>query len=89
MRDFQVTFETLKQSFSSACSIHLTVPLIRLKNYFNFEEKKILINSFFMTNLSYSPLVWMLSSSSSLKKIKNLQKRTLGFLCNDHEISYK
>ena len=34
-------------------------------------------------------LVWMLSSSSSLKKIENLPKRALNFLCNDFEISYE
>ena len=60
--------------------------LIRLKKFMNFEEKKILINSYFMANFNYCPLVWMLSNASSLKKIENLQKR---FLCNDYEISYE
>ena len=55
----------------------------------NFEEKKILINSNFMANFNYCPLVWMLSNASSLKKIENLQKRALRFLCNDYEISYE
>ena len=58
--------------------------LIRLKKFMNFEEKKILINSYFMANFNYCPLVWMLSNASSLKKIKNLQKRALRFLCNDY-----
>ena len=31
----------------------------------------------------------MLSNASSLKKIENLQKRALRFLCNDYEISYE
>ena len=62
--------------------------LIRLKKFMNFEEKKILINSYFMANFNYCPLVWMLSNTSSLKKIENLQKRALSFLYNDHEISY-
>ena len=34
--------------------------LIRLKKFMNFEEKKILINSYFMANFNYCPLVWML-----------------------------
>ena len=63
--------------------------LIRLKKFMNFEEKKILINSYFMANFNYCPLVWMLSNASSLKKIENLQKRALRFLCNDYEISYE
>ena len=55
----------------------------------NFEEKKVLINSYFIANFNYCPLVWMLSSATSLKKIENLQKRALKFLCNDYEISYE
>ena len=31
----------------------------------------------------------MFSCASSLKKIENLQKRALRFLCNDYEISYE
>ena len=55
----------------------------------NFEEKKILINSYFMANFNYCSLVWMLSSASSLKKLEHLQKRALRFLCNDYEVSYE
>ena len=63
--------------------------LIRLKNFMNFEEKKMLINSYFMTNFNYCPLVWMLSNTSSLKKMENLKKKALRFLCNEYEISYE
>ena len=53
--------------------------LIRLKKFMNFEEKKILINSYFMGNFSYCPLVWMLSNASSLKKNrKSTEKSTKG-----------
>ena len=62
--------------------------LIRLKQLLGFKEKRILINSYFMANFSYCPLVWMFSSVSSLKKIESLQKRALRFLYNDYEISY-
>ena len=47
------------------------------------------MNSYFMAIFNYCPLVWMFSSASSLKKIENLQKRTLGFLYNNYEISYE
>ena len=42
-----------------------------------------------MANFNHCPLVWMLSNASLLKKIENLQKRALRFLCNDYEISYE
>ena len=63
--------------------------LIKLKQFLGFKEKKILINSCFMANFNYCPLVWMFSSASSLKKIENLQKRALRFLYNDYEISHE
>ena len=42
-----------------------------------------------MANFNYCPFVWKFSSASSLKKIEDLQKRTLKFLYNDYEISYE
>ena len=63
--------------------------LTRLKRFLGFKEKRILINSYFMVNFNYSPLVWMFSSASLLKKIDNFQKRALRFLSNNYEISYE
>ena len=51
--------------------------LFRLKRFLGYKEKRILINSYFMANFNYCPLVWMFSSASSLKKIVKLQKRAL------------
>ena len=53
------------------------------------EERKCLINSYFMANFNYCPLVWMFSSAVSLKKIKNLQKRALRLLYKSYNTSYK
>ena len=63
--------------------------LFRLKRFLGYKKKMILINSYFMASFNYCPLVWMFSSASPLKKIENLQKRPLRFLCNDYEISYE
>ena len=57
--------------------------LIRLKRFLGFKEKRILMNSYFMANFNYCPLVWIFSSASSLKKIENLKKKALRFLYND------
>ena len=53
--------------------------LIRLKRFHRFKEKGILINSYFMANFNYCPLVWMFSSTSSLKKLKIFKKGLLRF----------
>ena len=36
--------------------------LIRLQKFLSFKEKKVLINSYFLANFNYCPLVWMFSS---------------------------
>ena len=58
--------------------------LIRLRKFLGFEEKKVLINSYFYSNFNYCPLVWMFSHAKSLKKVKALQKRALHFLYDDY-----
>ena len=63
--------------------------LIRLKNYLSFNAKRVLINSYIISNFNYCPLVWMFSTAKSLNKIESLQKRALRFLYNDYSISYE
>ena len=60
--------------------------MIRLKSYLSFDAKKVLINSYFSSNFNYCPLVWMFSTSNSLNKIENLQKRALRFLYNEYSL---
>ena len=44
--------------------------LIRLKNYLSFNAKRVLINSYIISNFNYCPLVWMFSTANSLKVFK-------------------
>ena len=48
--------------------------LIRLNNFLCFEGKRVLINSYFMSNFNYCPLVWMFSNATSLKKTEIYKK---------------
>ena len=61
--------------------------LIRLKQFLSFHAKEVLINSYIISNFNYCPLVWMFSSTQSLNKIENLQKRALRFLYDDIEVN--
>ena len=63
--------------------------LIRLKSYLSLNAKRILINSYIISNFSYCRLVWMFSTAKSLINIESLQKRVLRFLYNDYSISYE
>ena len=42
-----------------------------------------------MANFNYCTLVWMLLNATSLKKIKNLQKRSLRFLHKSYNTPYE
>ena len=53
--------------------------LIRLNNFLCFEGKRVLINSYFMSNFNYCLLVWIFSNAKPLKRIGNLQKAALRF----------
>ena len=63
--------------------------LIRLKHLLGFKERKVLVNTFVMSNFNYCYLVWNFSSAQSLNKIENLQKRALRFLLNDYDSTYE
>ena len=51
--------------------------LVRLKRFLGNEERKVLINSFVLSNFNYCPLVWMLTNAKSVHKIEAIQKRAL------------
>ena len=63
--------------------------LVRLKKFLSFEQKKVLVNSFILSNFDYCPLVWFISSTKSLKKVENSQKRVLRFSQNVYHSSYE
>ena len=46
--------------------------LVWLKRFLGNEEKKVLINSFVLSNFNYCPLVWMLTNAKSVHKIDNI-----------------
>ena len=64
--------------------------LIRLKSYLSFNAKRVLINSYIISNFNYCPLLWIFSTAKSLNKIESLQKRVLRFLWyDDYSVSYE
>ena len=63
--------------------------LVRLKTFLGSNERKVLVNSFVLFNFNYYPLVWFVSSSTSLRKMGYLHKRALRFLLNDYVSSYE
>ena len=62
--------------------------LCRLNSLLNFDQKKVLVNSFIYANFNYCPLVWHFCSKRSFNKIEKIQYRALQFLYNDYESEY-
>ena len=70
---------------SAGCQLNA---LFRLKNYLNFEQKKVLIETFVNGNFNNCPLVWHFCTYKSMNKIESIQKRALQLLYNDFESNY-
>ena len=58
------------------------------KSFLNFDAKRVLIESFIISNFNYCPLVWLFCNAKLKHKQENIQKRALRFLFNDHESTY-
>ena len=71
---------------SAANQLHA---LIRIQMFWNFEEKKTLIDSCFYSNFNYCSLIWMFSSVKSLCKVEFFQNWSLRFLYEDYVSSYE
>ena len=63
--------------------------IIRLNRLLRFKERKVLVNTFVISNFNYCSIVYNFSSTQSLKKIENLQKRGLRFLLRDYGSTYE
>ena len=57
--------------------------------YINFEAKKALLESFVQSNFNYCPLVWMLTSPKSMRKIESIQERALRLLFDNYDNTYE
>ena len=62
---------------------------VRITYFLGYEERKVLIISFILSNFNWYPLVWSISSANPLFKVEYLQKRALRFLFNNYSISYE
>ena len=85
--DNKLNFDTHISNLCKKAATQLNV-LKRLRSFIGFEQKKVLVQSFFYSNFNYCPLVWYFSSVKSLHKIEKLQERALRFLYIDSKSSY-
>ena len=58
--------------------------LARLSNYMDQDKKRILFNSYFLSQFCYCPLMWMNQSKSINNRINSLRERALRLIYRDH-----
>ena len=63
--------------------------LIRIANYMNFDQRKLLFNAFFLSQFQYCPLVWMFHSRTINNKINRLHERALRVIYTDHTSTFE
>ena len=62
--------------------------LKRLCSYIPLDTRKILANSFIISNFNYCPLVWYFSTAKQLQKIEKIKERVHRFLHDDYMSDY-
>ena len=68
---------------------HKTNTLSRVAPYMNESKKRILMNSYFWSQFSYFPFVWMFHSHTLNKKINRLHERCLRIAHNEEKSTNK
>ena len=81
--DTKLSFNSHITKICSKASRQLNA-LKRFGCYIPLDTRKILANSFIISNFNYCPLVWYFSMAKQLQKIEKIQERVLRFLHKDY-----
>ena len=63
--------------------------LARISPYMDEDKRRILFNSYFLSQFNYCPLTWMNHNKSINKKINNLHERALRLIYCDHSSNFQ
>ena len=85
--DDQLNFESHISKICHKAAGHLNA-LKSPGSYIPLESRKILADSFILSNFNYCPLVWYFSTAKQVQKIEKIQERVLRFVHNDYETDY-
>ena len=62
--------------------------LSRISKFLNFKSRKLVYQSFILSNFTYCPLVWHFCGKLNNSKIEKIQERALRIVCNDQISCY-
>ena len=85
--DNRLTFNEHVKTLCKKTSQKLNA-LSRIAGNMKFSQRKLIINSFIMSQFSYCPLVWMFHSRILNERINKLQERSLRILYKDYHSSF-
>ena len=63
--------------------------LARVSNYMDQDKKRILFNSYFLSQFNYCPLIWMNHNKTINNRVNSLQERVLKVIYYDHSNSFQ
>ena len=63
--------------------------LARVSHCMDEDKRRILFNSYFLSQFNYCPLIWMNHNKSINKKINNLHERALRLIYCDHSSNFQ
>ena len=62
--------------------------MYRFKQVFKEKEKKVIYNTFVMSNFNFCPVVWNFCGMTQIRKMEKIQERALRFVFNDVDSEY-
>ena len=86
--DNKVAFKIHVESLCKNASQKLHA-LSRIGNYMTFEQRRIILHSFLISQYGYCPLVWMFHTRELNNKINNIHKRALRIVYQDSKSSFE
>ena len=63
--------------------------LFRFKSMLGLKEKKLMYNTFILSNFNFCPVVWNFCSKTSARKIEKIQERALRYVTGNLTLSYE
>ena len=63
--------------------------LIRIINFLNTKQRRVLVKAFIESQFNYNPLVWMFYNRETQKRINSLHERALRMIYNDKNSNFE
>ena len=86
--DHKLNFEEHVQNLCKKASQKVNA-LTRISSLMNFEQRKLILNSFITSHFSYCPIVWMFHSRKLNNRINSIHERALRLIYQDYTSSFK